>query len=105
MEEPGIITNESQSGSQQKKESKPKESLASILAIGIIIGFLVILFAIIAIIIQLIPSPDKWTWLLTEATMGNWILLIGTGLLLFFFALVISIYIWKKGREFLLKRI
>ena len=105
MEEPGILTNEKPSEPQAKKERKPKENLASILAIGIILGFLFILFAIIIIIINLIPGPDKLEWLLTEATLGNWILLVGVGLLIFFFALVVSIYIWKKGRSFLLKRI
>lgn len=105
MDEPGILTNENRSASQEKKEANPKDNLASILAIGIIIGFLIVLFAIVAIIINLIPSTDKWVWLLTQATVGNWILLVGIGLLLFFFALVVSIYIWKKGRNFLLKRI
>jgi uncharacterized BrkB/YihY/UPF0761 family membrane protein len=105
MDEPGILNPESRSGAQQKKETKPKENLASILAIGIILGFLFILFAVIVILINLIPGDNKLLWLLTEATLGNWILLVGVGLLVFFFALVVSIYIWKKGRGFLLQRI
>ncbi|MDD1776592.1 MAG: hypothetical protein LUQ65_00360 [Candidatus Helarchaeota archaeon] len=105
MDEPGILNNESRGGVQQKKEAKPKENLASILALGIIFGFLFILFAIIIILINLIPGDNKLLWLLTEATIGNWILLVGAGLLVFFFALVVSIYIWKKGRGFLLERI
>jgi hypothetical protein len=105
MDEPGILKNENRGGPQVKKETKPKENLASILSIGIILGFLFILFAIIIILINLIPGENKLTWLLTEATFGNWILLVGVGLLVFFFALSVSIYIWKKGRGFLLKRI
>jgi hypothetical protein len=42
---------------------------------------------------------------LTEATVGNWVLLVGVGLLLFFFALVVCAYIWKKGRGWLLAKI
>lgn len=105
MDEPGILNSESRSGAQQKKETKSKENLASILLLVFIIGFLIILFAMVVIFINLIPGEDKLAWLLTEATVGNWILLVGVGLLLFFFALVGSIYIWKRGRGFLLKRI
>jgi len=105
MEEPGILKNENRSGLQEKKEKKPKENLASILAIVFMFGFLIMLFAIIVILINLIPGENKLLWLLTEATSGNWILLVGVGLFVFFFALVGSIYIWKKGRVFILKRI
>ncbi|MHA1650111.1 MAG: hypothetical protein ACTSYB_07945 [Candidatus Helarchaeota archaeon] len=99
MEEPEII-------SGQESESKSKKvNIATVLTLGIIVGFLLILFAITIIFVNLIPVPDKLNWLLTEATIGNWILLIGTGLLEFFFALTASIYIWKKGRNYLLKHI
>ena len=101
MDEPGILKNEQ----QQQGESKSKENLASILSIGIVLGFLIILFAIIVIIINLLPGEDKLLWLFTEATYGSWLLIVGGGLLIFFFALTISIWIWKKGRGFLLKKI
>jgi uncharacterized BrkB/YihY/UPF0761 family membrane protein len=102
MEEPGILRNEKK---QQDMGSRSKKVIASGLTIGIIFGFLFILFAVIIILVNLIPGENKLTWLLTEATLGNWILLVGVGLLLFFFALVICIYIWKKGRGWLLARI
>jgi uncharacterized BrkB/YihY/UPF0761 family membrane protein len=108
MDEPGILKNENPEPhrqQQQQAESKSKENLASILAIGIVLGFLIILFAVIVIIINLLPGEDKLVWLFTEATYGTWILLVGSGLLIFFFALTVSIWIWKKGRGFLLKRI
>ncbi len=87
------------------EEKSKKEKVATVLTFGIIIGFLIILFAITIIIINLIPAADKLNWLLTEATIGNWILLIGAGLLEFFLALTICIYIWKKGRNYLLTHI
>ena len=103
MEEPGIL--EERPPKRQDMGPKSKKTVASILTIGIIFGFLFILFAVIIILINLIPVDNKLLWLLTEATVGNWILLVGTGLLIFFFALVICIYIWKKGRGWLLARI
>ena len=90
---------------QESKPKKPKETAATIITIGIVIGFLIILFAVTIILINLIPIEDKLQWLLEEATIGNWILLVGAGLLEFFFALTVSIYIWKKGRSYLVERI
>ena len=104
MEEPERYS-EPPRAKQQDIGSKSKKTIASILCIGIIFGFLFILFAVIIIIINLIPAPNKLNWLLTEATVGNWVLLVGVGLLLFFFALVVCAYIWKKGRGWLLARI
>ena len=103
MDESGTFSNSStqtQSGSESAKTG-----LASVITIGIIIGFLAVVFAATWILIDLVPIPEKLTWLLTEATIGNWILLIGVGLIEFFFALTASIYIWKKGRNYLLERI
>ena len=103
MAEPGTF---SDNNTQTQSVSKSaKDNLATVLTIGIIIGFLIIVFAVTWIIIDIIPIPAKWLWLLNDATIGNWILLIGVGLLEFFFALTASIYIWKKGRNYLLERI
>jgi len=101
------ITIQPPKANKQDLESKSKKIIASILTIGIIFGFLFILFAVIIILINLIPGNNKLQWLLSPngATLGNWVLLIGTGLLIFFFALVACIYIWKKGRGWLLARI
>ncbi|MHA1263884.1 MAG: hypothetical protein ACTSRS_01495 [Candidatus Helarchaeota archaeon] len=88
---------------QEEKTSKKK--IATVITLGIVFGFLIILFAITIILINLIPVADKWNWLITEASIANWILLIGVGLLEFFFALTMSVYIWKKGRNYLLKHI
>ena len=98
MDEPEVI-------SSQRSASKPKKNLATILTIGIIIVFLVILFAVTLIIINLFPMADKWNWFLYDATIGARILLIGVGLLEFFFALTACIYIWKKGRNYILNHI
>lgn len=103
MEEPGILMDDD---TQSKSvSSTAKKNLATMLTVGIIIGFLVMLFALTIILIDLIPFDDKLNWLFNTATIGNWILLVGTGMIEFFFALTISVYIWKKGRNYLLKRI
>ena len=90
---------------QESVTESTKKRMATILTVGIIIGLLIIIFAVTIIIINSIPVSDKLNWLLTQATIGNWVLLVGIGLIEFFFALTLSIYIWKKGRNYLLKRI
>jgi len=89
----------------QELTPKSKKNLATILSMGIIIGFLVILFAVTIIIINFFPMENKWTWFLYEASIGTRILLIGAGLVEFFFALTVCIYIWKKGQNYLMKHI
>lgn len=103
MVEPETMTSESVHDESMSEVTKKR--MATILTIGIIIGLLVIIFAVTIIIINLIPGEQKWVWLITTATIGNWILLVGIGLVEFFFALTLSIYIWKKGRNYLLKRV
>ncbi|MHA1278032.1 MAG: hypothetical protein ACTSQI_01590 [Candidatus Helarchaeota archaeon] len=99
MEEPAL------GSSQELEGKKTKKNLAIVLTIGIIIGFLVILFAITIIIVNLFPMENKWNWFLYEASYGTKVLLVGVGLLEFFFALTASIYIWKKGKNYLLHHI
>ncbi|TFG05549.1 MAG: hypothetical protein EU536_01545 [Promethearchaeota archaeon] len=99
MEEPEVIS------SPISEKNPTKKNIATLITLGIIFGFLVVIFAITIILINLIPVPDKLSWLLTNATFGNWLLLIGTGLLEFFFALTASIYIWKRGRNYLMTHI
>ena len=74
MDEPGTF---SDNNTQTQSASKSaKDNLATVITIGIIVGFLIIVFAVTWIIIDIIPIPDKWEWLLTDATIGNWILLV-----------------------------
>jgi uncharacterized integral membrane protein len=96
-EEPGTIG--------ESSEKKSKKVMANILTCGLIIGFLIIIFAVAIIVINLIPYPDKWDWFLTVATLGNQILLVGTGLLIFFLAITVCIYIWNKGRPYFQERL
>ena len=96
-DEPGIVIDELPEAIPEKSK---KTTVATVLTVGIIFGFLIFLFAAIVIIINFIPGPDKLDWLLNEATLGNWILLVGSGLLIFFISLTISIYIWKRGRDY-----
>ncbi|HUY00503.1 MAG TPA: hypothetical protein VMV49_13165 [Candidatus Deferrimicrobium sp.] len=97
-EEPRTIGDDS-------SEKKSKKLMASVLTSGLIIGFLIVLFAVVIIVINLFPYPDKWEWFLTLAPLGNKILLIGTGLLIFFLSLTVCIYIWNKGRPYFQKRL
>jgi sterol desaturase/sphingolipid hydroxylase (fatty acid hydroxylase superfamily) len=99
MDEPEIAS------SQESEGKKTRKNIATVLTIGIILGFLIILFAVTIIIINLFPMEDKWNWFLYEASYGIRVLLVGIGLLEFFFALTASIYIWKKGRNYLLNHL
>lgn len=99
MEEPEVI-------SRQGSEQKPaKKTIATILILAIIAGILIILFAINWSLIDLLPGVDKWNWFLYETTWGIRILISGAALLEFFFVLTLSIYIWKRGRNYLMKHI
>ena len=96
MEEPGNVP------TQGSKEYPFKVTLATVL---IIVGLLVILFAATIILINLIPYDNKLDWYLYTAPWSNKVLLVGAGLLEFFFVLTLCIYIWKKGRNFLNKHL
>ena len=99
MEEPETLSG------QESEAKSAKKGIATVLTLGIIAGFLIILFAVTIMVINIIPGENKLAWLLAEATIGNWILLVGAGLIEFFLALVLCIYIWKRGRNFLIKYI
>jgi len=101
--------------STNQETVKPvKKNLATILTIGIIIGVLIIIFAVNVILINYyLPGDNKWTWYWTPETLipaqemiyGVRILIAGGVAIEFFFVLTLCIYIWKRGRNYLMRHI
>ncbi len=90
-----------------------KKNMATILTLGIIIGVLIIIFAVNIILINYLPGENKWTWFWAPETLavpeemiyGVRVLIAGVVAIEFFFVLTLCIYIWKRGRNYLMKHI
>ncbi|MFX1297136.1 MAG: hypothetical protein ACFFD2_20070 [Promethearchaeota archaeon] len=104
-QEPGIVVNELPDALPEGDEEKAKQRMADILTLGIIFGFIILIFALTIVIIDLIPGENKLDNFLTYATWGNWVLAIGAVLLGGFLVATASIFIWRKGRKYLKERI